>query len=109
MPIFSAQGDGLFFVVGFRTKPKRIVIYKIIAKICQRYAKDMPQVCQRYLRSKSEATNSRQLPKANICQIYAKDNYLMQSLSCQRYNIKEFVSDMPNICQRYATNSRQLP
>ena len=53
--------------------------------------KHMPNICQRYARSDSEATNSRQLPKANICQRYAK------------------------ICQRYArsnseaTNSRQLP
>ena len=39
-----------------------------------------------------------------ICQRYAKDNYLKQSLSCQRYNIKEFVRYMPNICQIYTKN-----
>ena len=37
-----------------------------------------------------------------ICQRYAKDNYLKKSLCCKRYNIIEFVRDMPKICQRYA-------
>ena len=32
----------------------------------------MPKICQRYARSNSEAINSRQLPKAKICQRYAK-------------------------------------
>ena len=40
--------------------------------------KYMPKICQRYARSNSEATNSRQLPKEKICQRYAKDNYLKQ-------------------------------
>ena len=59
------------------------------------YAKDKPKLCQKFARSNSKATNSRQLPKAKICQRSAKY--------------------MPNICQRYArskskaTNSRQLP
>ena len=34
--------------------------------------KHMPKICQRYTGSNSEATNSRQLPKAKICQRYAK-------------------------------------
>ena len=36
--------------------------------------KDMPKICQRYARSNSEATNSRQLPKARICQRFARSN-----------------------------------
>ena len=34
--------------------------------------KYMPKICQIYARSNSDATNSRQLPKAKICQKYAK-------------------------------------
>ena len=34
--------------------------------------KHMPKICQRYARSNSKATNSRQLPKVKICQRYAK-------------------------------------
>ena len=32
----------------------------------------------------------------------------MQSLSCQRYNIKEFVRYLPKICQRYAKDMLQI-
>ena len=32
----------------------------------------MPKIWQRYTRSNSKATNLRQLPKANVCQRYAK-------------------------------------
>ena len=37
-------------------------------KIYLRYAKYMPNICEWY------ATNSRQLPKAKICQRYARSN-----------------------------------
>ena len=42
-------------------------MYTIITKIG-------PRLSQKYARSKSEATNSRQLPKAKICQTYARSN-----------------------------------
>ena len=51
----------------------------------QRYAKNMPKICHRY----------------------AKDNYLMQALSCQRY-IKNFVRDMPKICHRHTKDMHSL-
>ena len=45
------------------------------------------------------------MPK--ICHRYAKDNYLMQKLSCQRY-IKNFVRDMPKICHRHTKDMHSL-
>ena len=58
----------------------------------QRYAKDMPKICQIYARSNSEAINSRQLPKAVVKLI--------------KNNIKEFVRYISKIYKRYFKNSR---
>ena len=41
-------------------------------KLYQRYAKDMLKIWQRYARNNSEPKNSRQQPKAKICQRYAR-------------------------------------
>ena len=45
--------------------------------------KDMPKICQRYAKSNSKASNSRQLPKGKIRQRYAK--------ICQRQLPKAFA------------------
>ena len=61
--------------------------YKDILKIGQIYAKDMQEVFRR---------------------LKIQDNYLKQLLSCQRYNIEEFVRDMPKICQRYTKDISKI-
>ena len=67
----------------------------------QRYANYMPNICQRYARSNSEATNSRQLPKAKICQRYYRSNseainsrQVPKAMICLRH-----AKDMQKICE----------
>ena len=98
-------------------------------KIYQRYAIYMPRVnsiqlpqakiYQRYARSNSEATYSRQLPKVKICQRYAKympkichrklpkaDNKLPKIWYkgvCEIY-----TKNMPKICKRYAKDMPKI-
>ena len=53
----------------------------------------MPNICQRY------ATNSRQLPKAKICQIYAKDMPgVIPRLQIQENLLKQrYTKDIPGV------------
>ena len=51
----------------------------------------MPKIYKRYVRRNSKATNSRQLPKAKICQRYAQD-------------MPKNMPMMPKVCQRYTTD-----
>ena len=57
----------------------------------------MPKICQRYDRSKYEATNSRQLPKAEICKIYAKDmlGVVLRLKIQDNYLNQRYTKDMP--------------
>jgi len=61
-------------------------------------------ICQRYARSNSKTTNSRQEHKADICHIYSKDiSGVIIKLQIQdKYPKQRCAKDMPKIYQRYA-------